>query len=275
MDSSLTQGTIITSLRSNQYPDNYCYGIVISARCDLANDKINKIFYLEAIKLEDWILSKKGFNILVNDVIKKDVTKLENILQRNGLNWETIKNFSIDEFDSVIDSEFSIKQQKENNDIKKLFRKYKKYTNASVSLCERKNLLSENRKIVTKIISNISNGQYTHFIYIPSDALDFAKNLKNGLIVDLQEVDYLNLETAKDLINYSIDSKSSDLSDEKKEHYNKKFFLSEKPGYSIMLGNIKSPWIEYLMQHFSNVFIRIGINNPSKEDINQLVTKIL
>ena len=41
----ITQGTIISGLRSSKYKIE-TYGIIISARCDIANDKINKIYYL-------------------------------------------------------------------------------------------------------------------------------------------------------------------------------------------------------------------------------------
>lgn len=43
---SLTQGTIITGVRSDKYSNIRCNGVVISARCDLANCKISKIYYL-------------------------------------------------------------------------------------------------------------------------------------------------------------------------------------------------------------------------------------
>ena len=41
---SLTQGTIITGVRSDKYSNIRCNGVVISARCDLANCKISKIY---------------------------------------------------------------------------------------------------------------------------------------------------------------------------------------------------------------------------------------
>ena len=44
MRSNLTQGTVITSIRSQKYKNQSCYGIIISARCDIANNKISKIY---------------------------------------------------------------------------------------------------------------------------------------------------------------------------------------------------------------------------------------
>ena len=43
MGVAFTQGTIIEDIRSKKYPALKCKGIVISARCDLAQEKI-KLF---------------------------------------------------------------------------------------------------------------------------------------------------------------------------------------------------------------------------------------
>ena len=46
MSDKFTQGTIIEYIRSTKYPEIKCQRIVISARCDLAQEKIiNSIVY--------------------------------------------------------------------------------------------------------------------------------------------------------------------------------------------------------------------------------------
>ena len=41
--SSITQGTVVSGIRSKKYDRINCYAIVINARCDLAQNKANKI----------------------------------------------------------------------------------------------------------------------------------------------------------------------------------------------------------------------------------------
>ena len=48
----VTQGTLIYGMRSSKYPGVMTYGIIISAACDLAQDKIDKVFYLTAIGIQ-------------------------------------------------------------------------------------------------------------------------------------------------------------------------------------------------------------------------------
>ncbi len=51
IDLSLTQGTVFSGLRSNKYSGENCYGVVITAQCDLANKKVDKVFFLTALCL--------------------------------------------------------------------------------------------------------------------------------------------------------------------------------------------------------------------------------
>lgn len=51
----VTQGTILCSIRSDKYPTTRCYGIIISAMCDIAQGKVDKIYLLTAIDAKEWI----------------------------------------------------------------------------------------------------------------------------------------------------------------------------------------------------------------------------
>lgn len=94
---SLTQGTIITGVRSDKYSNIRCNGVVISARCDLANCKISKIYYLIAVPSDDWLLSDEGFNIVLSQRQNDLEDKLQTKLGGSGLDWSTLKSFSVEE----------------------------------------------------------------------------------------------------------------------------------------------------------------------------------
>ena len=64
--SSITQGTVVSGKRSEKYEGIPCLGIIINARCDLAQGKVNKIYYLIAISLEEWMFSSIGFSKIVD-----------------------------------------------------------------------------------------------------------------------------------------------------------------------------------------------------------------
>lgn len=98
---SLTQGTIITGVRSDKYSNIRCNGVVISARCDLANCKISKIYYLIAVPSDDWLLSDEGFNIVLSQRQNDLEDELQTKLGGSGLDWSTLKSFSVEEFSTV------------------------------------------------------------------------------------------------------------------------------------------------------------------------------
>lgn len=98
----LTQGTVITSMRSQKYKDANCFGIVISARCDLANCKTSKIYYLTAISVDDWLLSDEGFKEVLSSNINGLESNLQSKLEEAELDWNTLKYFTDDEFKTVI-----------------------------------------------------------------------------------------------------------------------------------------------------------------------------
>ena len=68
--SSITQGTVISGVQSEKYKGINCCAIVINARCDLAQEKTNKIYYLIAMPLEEWMFSSIGIPMYCSNGLK-------------------------------------------------------------------------------------------------------------------------------------------------------------------------------------------------------------
>jgi len=120
----------------------------------------------------------------------------------------------------------------------------------------------------------IANGTVMHYAFIPEDA--YLKNscIHKGLIVDLQELEYISLEVAEVLSKCEMDIENINLSKKNIETYNNQFCLKDPPGYALAECDIYPPWIEYLMQRFSNAFIRIGVDGPQKEHIQIMLDRV-
>lgn len=270
---SLTQGTIITGVRSDKYSNIRCNGVVISARCDLANCKISKIYYLIAVPSDDWLLSDEGFNIVLSQRQNDLEDKLQTKLGGSGLDWSTLKSFSVEEFSTVIhDQEVGLK--KDTDKVLEVFRTFKNYTSKYLELGDKKNILQNESKSVASSLLKIANGQMMHYIYVPENAYIKDGSIDRGLIIDLQELEYISIRDAERLVNCEIDIQSKDLSEVDKQRYNNCFFLMDWPGYAMAEYDIASPWTEYIMQRFSNAFIRIGVDGPQKEDVQSMVSRV-
>lgn len=270
---SLTQGTIITGVRSDKYSNIRCNGVVISARCDLANCKISKIYYLIAVPSDDWLLSDEGFNIVLSQRQNDLEDKLQTKLGGSGLDWSTLKSFSVEEFSTVIhDQEVGLK--KDTDKVLEVFRTFKNYTSKYLELGDKKAILQNESKSVASSLLKIANGQMMHYIYVPENAYIKDGSIDRGLIIDLQELEYISIRDAERLVNCEIDIQSKDLSEVDKQRYNNCFFLMDWPGYAMAEYDIASPWTGYIMQRFSNAFIRIGVDGPQKEDVQSMVSRV-
>lgn len=267
----LTQGSIITGIRSSRYPNEQCSGIIISARCDLANDKIEKIYYLCAVPFKQWIFSNNGFHVLIDSKINDLESNISCALSKKGLDWNTLKNFSEQEFLTVVsDPENNVAEKVKSN-----YKKYKSYSCENMSLCQKKEVFRNEVNLIKSSCSNIMSGKHSHYSYIPP--LAFHKDggsIESGLIIDHQELDFLTIETAKIIVTGKMDSESDDLSEQTKMEYNQRFFICDPPGFSIIDSSVDSPWIEYLLQRFSNFFTRIGVDLPKKETIKDIIETI-
>lgn len=57
----LDQGSVLYGLRSDRYPGIPCYGIVITASCDIANSKVSKIYCLIGVDAKQWFCTEYGY----------------------------------------------------------------------------------------------------------------------------------------------------------------------------------------------------------------------
>ena len=67
---SIDQGTIIYGIQSAKYPTIPCYGVIITARCDIAQRKVPKYYFLIAVDASDWFCSEHGYELVYRATIK-------------------------------------------------------------------------------------------------------------------------------------------------------------------------------------------------------------
>lgn len=97
----VTQGLYFYGLRSQLYPSKPVHGIVITARCDLAQSKVNQVHYLTAITLNDWIKSDCLY-MITKSVIKSSQKKIITWMQENKLNSNLLEDFGTDKIRVLI-----------------------------------------------------------------------------------------------------------------------------------------------------------------------------
>src|SRR6185437_14404396 len=79
----VTQGTIFCCARAEDYIGCQVHGLVITARCDVANDKTPIFNYLPVVSMHDW-LDRDGGTLLASRIANDAINTFENELKKAG-----------------------------------------------------------------------------------------------------------------------------------------------------------------------------------------------
>ena len=259
----LDQGTVIYGIRSEKYPEVRCYGIIVSARCDVANCKVRRLYYIIGVDVNDWIVTETGFTHVLNAKLREIEGRIYTTVKEAGLDPDTLLTFDEKSVRRVLAEETD---KKTAETILRLHHDYRIYFTKDIE--ERRKLIKANLKTVRAQVREINKGKHVHLYYLPQAAYMDKEELLKGLIVDLQELEAISIADAEVLEKGQIDRKLREF--DKTDHYNKFCWLEAEDDFAAIDCQIKSPWCEHLMQRFSNSFIRIGLDGPSDKDFDRM-----
>lgn len=270
----LDQGTIFCGIRSEKYPNLQCYGVVISASCDIANEKIKKIYYLLGISASEWFCTEASYRVVYQEKRKNVLDKLIPQFNNSSLDATILQTFSPDEVDSVIDHE--VEKDKTRSSLKKEYREYLKFCKEGMSENERRQAIRADSKPAVNFLTRIGKGEIFHYYYLPEKAyLEKNERLNSGLIIDLQEINFISLADALRIVTPGIDKLTLAKEEEhERDRLEKTFWLEKTDDFVDIEGKVTSPWREHLMQSFSRDFARIGIDGAKEADYKQLLERI-
>lgn len=245
----ITQGSIISGAISDVYGDTNVFGVVISARCAIAQKKVRSYHYIPMVSFSKW--KEVDFvRLCVEKATKEYRGKIKNILKSNGLSERVVEDF-----------EPSIILQKLSDKIS---------TRTKEQLTEYVNHLSE---LTTRRYSLVD----TNTPYIEKFKKDILKALVKHEYVDYylvegwpqnQEQYYvLLLQEIKSIPNEIFFQLSHGLESVKIREVQSRCDLSTRTENDLYFvhSQIMSPYIEHIIQRFYHNFGRIGIDDLSIE----------
>ena len=266
MRDNFTQGTIIANIRSLKYPSIKCKGIVISARCDFAQNKIKYFHCLSAMELEQWIYEVLFWNIV--EEVKKGVLKnLRTCAKELALDFVTLMEFGVDKSRIVFEKNLQGKRLKQVLQWCDEWKYYEEMECGKVSIVEKQEFFKEKvpKKICMDKLRSLYNGAFPKYCFIPQNAYSDEKSVTKGIVIDLQDIYQYDMNYKVQILDNQIDYQL--VKDEELRTKINELFFFEKEDFVIVEGIIKSPWIEYLLQHFSHSFGRIGVDNATPEEM--------
>lgn len=263
----ITQGSIISYIRSAKYPQIRCYGIVISARCDLANDKVKSIHMLTALSLETWI-EEVLFYEIVEEKIKSLLGEMKGCVGEYGLNMEVLKEWGPEKSRTVIQRcsppEKNLRKMEAQCD---KWTDYRKLLMPEADRTAKKKFLQSETKTLKRRLKELQNGKSLKYCFVPRKSyVPGGESSVDGLVVDLYDIQQIDAAHRKQIENGAYDYVCIH-SQKERECLNRIFYFDTEEDYVINLYQIQSPWIEYVLQHFANAFTRIGVDNASESEI--------
>jgi hypothetical protein len=261
---SIEQGTIINSCVAENYCGYSTYGIIVTPRCDLDNNKVSTVHYLPVVRLDDWI--KIDFWLIFANRAPNEVNnKLGAILDKYKLSRSLIKSFA---------TNILREKLKEIINKKDDFEKFDKYLSDletlnkpfnEISKPEIKQIVEDYNKVSKDIFKDLKDNKRKEFYLLEN----WDSNAEYYVVL-LREIRKITFQLANK-ISHGIyehqitasEWESNDIS----KNYNEENFI-----YSI--ATLRSPHIEHLIQQFFWNFGRIGVENHPSDIETQFHNRI-
>lgn len=237
----LQQGCLFWGAIADGY-DKPVWGLIITPRCDIAQNKVITVHYLPVTKFTDW----KDIHLaamLQQDCIKKKLNTLKPVFDSKKIS-ESLLDFKYRLSDEDLKTMFEGKQMPPNffNDLREYW-SYHDMQYCRDSFSSWKNY--SNR------ISELVEGKMERFLLLEH----WNDDLERYYVIHLTEIKHLQITTAHALIK---GIKSNMVNEEDDLMYKNEGLKSQE--YRVV-AQITSPYIEYVCQKFANAFFRIGIED--------------
>ncbi|MCC3742071.1 hypothetical protein LLQ54_19550 [Rouxiella badensis] len=244
-DKNFTQGTIFNCAYSASYPNDEALGLIITARCDIANkDKVRFYNYIPAIPFDVW--KNKELQPLVKKRVYINLIKNYLLLLSSaGFSKGNVETYGFEKIHEKIISQKKLnpKQLSQFNDLKSKI----DCIESNADYGDLHNFFSSDiKRILDDIIEN-KNSDYFFIDKITG---------YGSVIISLREIYELDIGTANKIPN-GIELDNGGIYSGLNLNIENKFCS--------IVGQMKSPFIELLIQRFANNFIKIGVSNPHNE----------
>lgn len=261
----LNQGSIFTCARAGRYPAAEVHGVVLTARCDLEQDKFNVLNYVPAVRLTDW-LKVDGFEILISRVASDLESRIDSALKsidlpKSIMNSQTPKSI-LDQYITPRLTDKKIKSaEKKFLDIVSRSDKLKKW--AKGYCINSIDIFEDCESIKKNLIKELIQQRLAGYYFLPAIAVDGEPN---GYVILLREIAHLPRGLALS-IGAGLDATDENLA---KNPEWRNYVDFSRDDFAMPVAEITSPDVEHLLQTFSHLFGRIGLPDPDKALIETL-----
>lgn len=257
----LTQGTIFTSARAEEYNGHPTWGLCITARCDMAHENKTHVFsYLPVVSFDAWLL-RDGARILAERLQLELHASAANSLRSANKSSSVLDSYEIEFIASnIMKGDMRFLALAEKIAAVKAFRSHPNPCAADVL-----KLVKLNQKCAERLTKDLWSMQLAGYYYLKNIGVT-EQDCDTGYVVLLREVHHLPHRLARKIADgIVVDDSAADIHPE---------LIGTTFDFACPTGLIASPWIEHIMQQFSLLFSRIGLPDPDKAHLAVLNERI-
>lgn len=262
---TITQGTLFNCAIADRYRGKRVHGLAITARCDVANDKYPVLNYLPVVTLTDW-MHCDGSEILLANALKVSKGKFESTLKQAEVavsvlasipRQEVVASFFQADDSTKVQKKLAASAQEQASRLDQL---------EALKLEDTADLnwfIETYRKEVSTLVRELINNKVPSFYYLPSVT---EENENVGYVILLRESAFLPRQIAKE-VACGVDRpviKNSVL------EVNLSFLHDD---FAMPVGQIPSPHIEHILQTFSYMFGRIGLQDYDESLVSEICSR--
>lgn len=261
-----TQGLFVFGTKSSFYPGKACYGVIITARCDFAQNKIPNVHFVTAIPITEWV--KTDLAVMAALEVRANVL--------NRLKKQYMVKHNLDPqicFElGPRKSEIILKSYESGKSLISISQEIEKWILADriiaglvpeaeviQAMNTNPDFSGKKKEKIDLVLSHRLNAYYFFTATGLTGSVDgFVANFRD---IQSMEMSHFNL-----LIEHKIDCKYDEIL--QNNDLRRIFFLNNKEDFAAYIDVIPSPEIEHLMQSFAFLYSRIGIRdiNPDVKE---------
>lgn len=242
----ISQGTIFNGAVSDIYSNCEILGVVISARCDIAQKKVPCYFYLPVVKWSDWLNTELP-DLFLELLKKEKITSLKKLLVKLKVSESIIGRYKVAKIREIVEKCCKSSEKKSALSCLDALADIELYESGDIYIAD---LISKYSGTKKNIVDNIIGLKDPNYYFFEASDEDLY-------IVRLREIKSLKKDfffKLSDGIDNPLDSTILSENDIKQ--------LSENE-IIMPLYQIQSPYIEHIIQMFVTQFNKIGVEDLS------------
>lgn len=263
----LSQGTIFSCAIAEDYASCRVHGLVITARCDITNDKAEVFNYIPVVQFSDWI-RRDGAKILAQRLSRSTFAEMKNQLRQLDLAASVLDTLAPRTvLAGVFEGVDAKGSQKARTNFERACSRYELARECleEDALTQRLALLKSEAAEASKVIKELCQNAIAEAYFLPSvyPSEDCA-----GYVALLREIRHMPRRLAASVAD-GLDQNAYEALCVSDARCRDRIHIAADD-FAWPTGVIKSPFAEHLMQRLTLLFSRIGVADVGKDVLEKL-----